>query len=315
MWGYFMKWKLSKIRAILSLVVISFLVTSCSESRAIVSGVDERQANVIVVFLESKGISAYKQKVALGPSAAMEGGAVATFDIHVDNSQAIEAMAILNSNGLPHKQGTTLLELFAKQGLMSTDKEETIRYQAGLAQQIANMILMIDGVIDANVQISFPQESALATEEGANQRVTAAIFVKHQGIIDDPNSHLESKIKRLVSGSINGLDINDVTVVSDRSRFTDISIDGTGEPMGSKGREYVRIWSMVMSKDSASKFRSIFTFLLAITIVLAVAIGWILWKIYPLLKAKGGFTELLNPIPLLKKGKKDEPMSPKDGGA
>lgn len=309
-----MKSKLSKITTVLSLFIVSFMVTGCSESRTIVSAVDERQANVIVVFLESKGISAYKEKVVLGASAAMESGVAATFNIQVDNSQAIEAMAILNSNGLPHKQGTNLLELFAKQGLMSTDKEETIRYQAGLAQQIANMILMIDGVIDANVQISFPQEESIGSEGMANQRVTAAIFVKHQGIIDDPNTHLESKIKRLVSGSVNGLDINDVTVVSDRSRFTDISINGSGEHLGSKGQEYVRIWSMVMSRDSAHKFRSVFIFLLAITILLALAIGWILWKIYPILKSRGGFNELLNPIPLMKKITKNESTGPKDGG-
>lgn len=310
-----MKSKLSKIAVFLSLFVTAFMATGCSESRTIVSAVDERQANVIVVFLESKGISAYKEKVVLGASAAMDTSLAATFNIVVDSSQAIEAMAILNSNGLPHKQGTNLLQLFAKQGLMSTDKEETIRYQAGLAQQIANMILMIDGVIDANVQISFPQEEAIGAETGTGQRVTAAIFVKHQGIIDDPNTHLENKIKRLVSGSVNGLDINDVTVVSDRSRFTDISIDGSEEQMGGKSREYVRIWSMVMSRDSAHKFRSVFIFLLAITILLAMSIGWILWKIYPLLKSRGGFNELLNPIPLTRKPKPNESTGPNDGGA
>ncbi len=56
------------------------------------------------------------------------------------------------------------------------------------------------------------------------QRVTAAVYVKHQGIVDDPNSHLISKIKRLVAGSVTGLDINDVTVISDRSRFTDVTL-------------------------------------------------------------------------------------------
>ena len=71
---------------------------------------------------------------------------------------SIEAIAYLNQNGFPREKGSTLLELFAKQGLMTSDKEETIRYQAGLAQQLTNTILMIDGVIEANVQISFPPE-------------------------------------------------------------------------------------------------------------------------------------------------------------
>jgi type III secretion protein J len=58
---------------------------------------------------------------------------------------------------------------------------------------------------------------------------------------------------------------------------------------------------MVMSKDSASKFRFIFFLLLALSILLSLMIGWILWKIYPTLKSKGGFNELWNPIPLLRR--------------
>jgi type III secretion protein J len=274
---------------------------------------------VIVVFLESRGITAKKEAAAQGPSAGVDASAIPKFNILVDGRQAIEAMALLNSNGLPHRKGTDLLELFAKSGMMSTDKEETIRYQAGLAQQIANMILMIDGVIDANVQISFPQEQGIG-EEGAVQKVTAAIFVKHQGIIDDPNSHLENKIKRLVSGSIQGLDINDVTVVSDRSRFTDVSIDAFGESIGAKGKEYVQIWSIVMDRESASKFQFIFTLLLVIAICLAIVVGWVIWKVYPTIRERGGFSELFNPVPLLKgkiKGKDTggpPTLSPGEGG-
>lgn len=283
---------------------ITCLVSACDESSNIVTNVDEREANIIVVFLESKGIKAFKQLVATGPAVGGEGPASPKFNIMVDPTKSIEAMAILNANGLPHRQGTNLLELFAKQGLMSTDKEETIRYQAGLAQQIANMILMIDGVLDCNVQISFPQTEG--AEEGAKQVVTAAVFVKHQGIVDDPNSHLENKIKRLVSGSVQGLDISNVTVVSDKSRFTDVTVNMQGEPMNGANKEYVKIWSIVMSKESVAKFRSIFMFLLFIAIFLAVIIGWTIWKIYPLLKTHGGVKEFFNPLPFFKKGQSKE---------
>ncbi len=294
-----------KLRSLLW-IFLALTLCGCDESQSIVSGVDEREANVIVVFLESKGIHATKTLLSSGASMGGEGPAIPKFNINVDSSQTIDAMAILNSNGLPRRQGTSLLDLFGKPGLMSTDKEESIRYQAGLAQQLANMILLIDGVIDATVQLSFPDPSA--TVEGtAPNKITAAVFVKHQGIIDDPNTHLENKIKRLVSGSINGLDINDVTVVSDRSRFTDVSIDAFGENTNGASKEYVKIWSMVMNKDSAATFRALFFFLLIITLVLAIISAWVIWKIYPLLRKKGGFRELLNPIPFMQETKKEEP--------
>ncbi len=300
-----MKRLIKQLGVFCSIVMLCFAMTSCDESKAIVSGVDEREANIIVVFLDSKGIVAYKEKMAVSPGATGD-SATPKYNIVVDGSRTINAMALLNSNGLPHRQGTNLLELFAKQGLMSTDKEETIRYQSGLAQQIANMILMIDGVIDASVQLSFPQ-ATLTVDESAKEVVTAAVFVKHQGIIDDPNSHLENKIKRLVVGSVNGLDIANVTIVSDRSRFTDISASSLPDSIDRAGTEYVRIWSMIMSKSSASKFRFIFFLLLILALALSTMLGWVLWKIYPMLKSKGGLNELFNPIPMFKKkGKQEE---------
>jgi type III secretion protein J len=266
----------------------------------IINDVDEREANEIVVFLASKGIAAQKiASVSTAPGGAIGG---AKFSISVDSVQSTEAMAILNQNGLPRKQGTTLLDLFAKAGLMSSDKEETIRYQAGLAEQIANMIRKIDGVIDADVQLSFPAEetSPIAAAAGTApvKRITAAVYVKHQGILDDPNSHLITKIKRLVSGSITGLDVNDVTVISDRSRFTDISLTPATEMLEPKAKEYVSILSIVMSKSSASRFRFIFFLLMICAIVFALIVGWMIWKFYPILKKRGGFKSLLHPIPL-----------------
>ena len=122
--------------------------------------------------------------------------------------------------------------------------------------------------------------------------------MKHQGILDDPNSHLIIKIKRLVAGSVNGLDVNDVTVISDRSRFTDITLNAIPEESTPSAKEYVSIWSIVMSKSSASRFRFIFFFLSFFVILLAVVSGWIIWKFYPMLKRKGGLRQLLNPLPM-----------------
>lgn len=264
----------------------------------IVSDLDEREANEIIVFLASKGISAHKSPAAsTGPGAGA--GAAPKWTISVDDGKATEAMAILNQNGLPRIKGTNLLDLFGKSGLMTSDKEETIRYQAGLAEQIANTIRKIDGVIDADVQLSFPPENtgAIVGQQQAPQKITAAVYVKHQGVLDDPNSHLVIKIKRLVAGSVNGLDVNDVTVISDRSRFTDVTLAPTPEELTPKAKEYVSIWSIVMSKNSASRFRFLFFFLSFLVILLAVVSGWIIWKFYPTLKRKG-IKELLHPLPI-----------------
>jgi type III secretion protein J len=290
-------------KAFLWLLPLILLLSGCETNRVIVNNVDEREANEIIVFLASKGINVQKVAAPTAVGVAAQAGAP-KYSLAVSEKDMNEAMAILNQNGLPRKQGTNLLELFAKQGLMTTDKEESIRYQAGLEQQIANTIRKIDGVIDAEVQLAFPDTSAATTAGQAPtapvQRVTAAVYVKHQGIVDDPNSHLVSKIKRLVAGSVNGLDINDVTVISDRSRFTDVTLGGSLEGASNQPRDYTSIWSIVIAKHSLPKFRLLFFMLIFSNIAFLVFALWMVWKVYPILREHGGFRQLLNPAPMQK---------------
>jgi type III secretion protein J len=269
---------------IFSLSILIFLA-GCGANETIVNNIDEKEANEIVVYLASKGIPAQKVQLAVETGSANQ---TPQFNIAVDGEQSTLAMSQLNRIGLPRTQGTNLLTLFAKSGLMSSDREETIRYQAGLAEELKNTILKIDGVIDANVQISFPAAELAATPGAIIPKTTAAVYVKHQGVFEDPNSHLETKIKRLVSSSINGLAFEDVTVISDRARLADIQLNASGEMIGSKHMQdaYVSIWSIVMTKSSLGKFRFIFFSLIILNLLFAGALGYLAYRFYPQLIKK-----------------------------
>src|SRR5260370_730165 len=115
------------------LFMLLFLLAGCEGNQMIVNNIDEREANEIVVYLASKGVAA--QKVQVVSNEAAGGGPSNMFNIAVDGNRATESMALLNRIGLPRVQGTTLLSLFKGGSLMSSDREETIRYQAGLAEQ------------------------------------------------------------------------------------------------------------------------------------------------------------------------------------
>lgn len=276
------------MKKLLSVFLISIFLAGCESNTSIVNNVDEREANEIVVFLASKGIAAQKIQ-----ATSAEGAGAATtinWDIYVDKDKQVEAMAILNQNGLPRIKGTNLLQLFAKTGLMTSDKEETIRYQAGIEEELKNIIRKIDGVIDADVRISFPSAEAAAAGAAGTEttKIKAAVYVKHQGILDDPNQHLDSKIKRLISASIENLNFEDVSVISDRSRFTDIKFPSESQLIGPKvlEREYVKIWSIIMTKSSAKKFRLIFFSMIFIIFIFGGAAGWLIYKFYPQIKPK-----------------------------
>jgi type III secretion protein J len=169
---------------------------------------------------------------------------------------------------------------------MSSDREETIRYQAGLAEELSNTICKIDGVLDANVQLSFPPVDLNPPPGTPLPKVTAAVYVKHQGVMEDPNSHMEVKIKRLLAGSVNGLSFEDVSVISDRSRFADITLQTDGEMIGPKALQqtYVSIWGIVLTKSSLARFRLIFFTFVLLLLLFAAAIGWLAYKFYPLLR-------------------------------
>ncbi len=295
-----------RVRLLFCSFALLFL-SSCASLVTVINNVDEREANEIIVYLASRNILATKVAMA----SAMAGASAETrWSISVPQEKATEAMALLNHVGLPRKRGTTLLDLFGASGLMTSATEENIRYQAGLAEQISNMIRGIDGVIDATVQISFPAAepatATIGTAQTTPKRITAAVYVKHQGVLDDPNSHLISKIKRLVAGSIAGLDINDVTVVSDRARLAELSPTPMIEPL-QKEFEYVSIWSIVMTKTSAHRFRGLVFTILVLLILFFLTSCWLLWKSYPLLK-KGGYRALLTlaPWPNDKEEKEEE---------
>jgi type III secretion protein J len=285
---------------LLSLLIL-LLLASCETNQTIVNNVSEREANEIVVFLASKGIEA--QKV-LAPSTGIGGAAtVNQYMIMVSSDRSVDAMATLNKVGLPRRMGTTLLDLFAKSGLMSSTLEETVRYQAGLAEELKNTILKIDGVIDADVQISFPNVTgggnAAPVPGTPQQKITAAVYVKHQGVLEDPNSHIEVKIKRLMAGSISGLSYDDVAVISDRSRFSDITLSPEGEPIGPKALEtHVSIWGLIMTQNSLSRFRFIFFFFIVLLLASLGSVGWLLYRFYPHLpffKKKGAAESELPP--------------------
>jgi type III secretion protein J len=271
------------MKSIFKLFVL-LLLAGCAGNQFIVNNVDEREANEIVVFLASKGIVA--QKVMAPTATTAAAAATDMFNISVDQRQSTEAMALLGRYGLPRRQGTTLLTLFAKAGLMSSDREETIRYQAGLAEELKNTIRKIDGVLDADVQISFPPVEANPAPGAVAPKTTAAVYVKHQGIMEDPNSHMETKIKRLMAGSINGLSFEDVSVISDRSRFADITLQADGEMIGPKALQqtYVSIWGIILTKSSLSKFRAIFFTFTILLLLFAAAVGYLVYRFYPLLR-------------------------------
>jgi type III secretion protein J len=264
-----------------------FLLGGCQTSSTIVDNIPDRDANEIVVLLNSKNIPA--AKVAAPVSTVGGGAGTQMWNITVPAANVTEAITILNQAGLPRLKGTTLLDLFGSAGLVPSDLQDKIRYQEGLSEQMATTIRKMDGIIDADVQITFPQ----GDEEQRNP-LTASVYVKHRGILDNPNSLLVTKIKRLVSSGLPGLTIDNVTVVTDRAATTDLTSQ-TDCP--SEAKNYISIWGVIVAKESALLFRVIFYAFMILLFLLLASLIWLLWKCYPFIERAGGPKTLLDPEP------------------
>lgn len=278
------------------LLLVLCLATGCSKKTEIVSGIDERQANNIISFLAEQGIPA--TKTATSSQGAGGGSSTPTFSISVPKDQSTEALIILSRNGLPRRPVQNILNQFQKSGLVSSQSEEMIRYQQALGEQIAGTIEQIDGILQAVVQVSFPppQQGGGIGQEEQQAPVRASVYVKHQGVLDDPNSQLISKIQRLVAASVTGLDYKNVTVVPDRAWFTDVNGPPNPEAMPNDVRDYVLIWGLVIAKESASSFRTIFFALCLIILILLSLSIWFLWKCFPVIQSAGGITSLFKSV-------------------
>lgn len=276
------------------------LLTSCESRRTIVNKLTEKEANEIIVFLSTKGVDATKVP---SPEAGGGGAKEALWDISVPEEQKTQAMSILNQAGLPRRRGQSLLGIFKEAGLVPSEMTERIRYQAGLAEQIASTIRKIDGVLDAEVQISFPEEDPLNPGKKKGE-ITASIYVKHSGVLDDPNVHLITKIKRLVTSSITGLKYDNVTVISDRARYADFPIGLQG--VLEEEKDFVKTWTLIIAKESLFRFRMIFFSFFIVSLILLLAFVWIGWKVFPILKQHGGIGSLFSITPLTVAPPKEE---------
>lgn len=288
------------MRRLLLMISLVFL-TACDSEKEIVSRLSEPEANEIIVFLASRGISAEK----VGEEVQGTGGAPTTeYTIKVPESHYVESMAMLSANGLPRSKTQSLLDIFPGGGMMSDAQEKQIRFQAGLAETLAGMIRRFDGVLDAAVVLSMPPAEQVSGV--TPPKPSASVYVKHQGVLDDPNNQLTSKIRRLLSGSVPGLSVDDVVVVSDRSRLSEITLPASIEPINAP-EEWRSVFGITVARDSVGHMQGVLGILFALLILTLSAMGWLVWKSSGILQHQG-FSSLLalRPFELKETAKEDE---------
>ncbi|HEY3355320.1 MAG TPA: secretion protein [Polyangia bacterium] len=183
----------------LAAAVLFTCISGCSNVE-LQHGLDERQANQIVLTLDQAGITADKLKE--------EGGREATFRVRVAGADAAQAWKVLKAHELPRERAKGLLEVFGQPSLIPTATQERALHLTALCGELSRTLETVDGVLTARVHVSLPDDNPL--REGAERvRPAAAVLIKAR-----PGTALgEDEVRKLVAGSVDGLDPAKVSVV------------------------------------------------------------------------------------------------------
>jgi type III secretion protein J len=177
--------------------LVSFWLAACGGSVELLRDLSEPEANEVMAALMESGLNPEKLP-----------GKDGAVTLSIDKSHFSRAIALLNSEGLPHEKHAKMGDIFRKEGMISSPLEERARYLWALSQELSATVSQIDGVVRARVHVVLPERG-----NGADPSLpsSAAVFIKHK-----PGFNYDEvipEIKRLVSNSIPGLSQEKVTIV------------------------------------------------------------------------------------------------------
>ena len=174
----------------------ALLLAGCDKDATLHSGLEERQANLVMAALIDAGIPCHKTP-----------GEEGTWNVLCSEAKFAQAVNLLERQGLPRQPRQGIGEVFKKTGMISSPSEERIRFMDALAQDIARTISMIDGVVDARVHVVLPENDPFARNALPS---SAAVAIRSRW--DADITDLVPSVKALVKNAIEGLQYEKIQV-------------------------------------------------------------------------------------------------------
>ena len=185
--------------AVVVLVFLMMRMASAPSYTTVMAGVDPAQTGKITAALDEKGVQ-YEIR--------NNGTAIA-----VDKAQMSDARIALAEKGLPNSTQPGY-ELFEEQKLGASDFQQQVAYQRGLEGELAKTIGQIDGVGGATVRLVLPQDQLFEDKQSAAK---ASVLLSSPGDALEPGS--VRGIAQLVSGSVQGLGLNQVSITDNTGQL------------------------------------------------------------------------------------------------
>lgn len=193
-----------RVSAIFALIL---QIAACQSQQELVSGLTEREANEILVVLQSQKMSPIKTAVP---------GRQVSYSVTINENSAPRALRILVDNKLPRSVSSGLAAVYPPggSGLIPTGSEEKAKYLMALQGEIENMFKILPGIVEARVVIVLPDSDMIRDINAAPTPATASVALVYNPIDEEGNPSITAEdVKYLVSSAVEALTPAGVTVV------------------------------------------------------------------------------------------------------
>ncbi len=202
-----------------SALLALFTAFAACGGEEILHGLEEPQANQVLVALGEGGIRASKRR---------EEGTEAGWTILVPGPEGAHARRILADRELPHPRTPGIAEVFGKGSMVPSNVEERALYHHALAGELSRSVQAIDGVVEARVHLALPPPDPIRPDAPRSPR--AAVLVKCRPEARARVEPLVPGIRSLIAGAAEGLDPAAVSVVIAEASFSRPSPEPPARP-------------------------------------------------------------------------------------
>lgn len=183
---------------------VTTLAAGCGVE-TVVHDITEKEANGIIVLLAQNEIEAGK--------GMRDTGRQVFYSINVSPSKRLEALRILEENDFPRRKIKGYGEVFQEGGLIPTSAEEKAKKLLAIEGEIEKQLTLIQGILDAQVNVVLPEESALRTAEDAMTPTKASVTVKYMPGKGGTKPLHEPQVRALVAAAVEKLTTDHVEVL------------------------------------------------------------------------------------------------------
>lgn len=186
-----------------SLMLVFFLANCGVET--VVHSLEEREANEITELLADSDISSTK--------GVSDNGRTISYTISVPAKNKVDAIRLLNRNEMPRRPNIGYTEVFKDGGLIPTAAEERTKQLAALEGEIEKQLKLVPGILDAQVQLVIPEESALRTAQEVRAPATGSVTLKYLPAAGGAKPLSEPQVQAVMAAGVERLTPDNVVVV------------------------------------------------------------------------------------------------------